>query len=89
MLYLCGSLHGRRNDPLCTKALQRRAAAHQALGQHGLAVTDLERALGTLGGGDKEVAAQLARARALREEAAKQKHVDKAVSAGSLVDVCV
>ncbi|KAI8463589.1 MAG: hypothetical protein J3K34DRAFT_526875 [Monoraphidium minutum] len=86
VLYLQEHLHARPRDPLCAKALQRRAAALQALGQHGRAAADLARALQVLGGADREVEAALRRALAMEEEGAKQrraaKALDKAKAAG-------
>jgi hypothetical protein len=80
VLHISGVLHGSARTPLCAKALQRRAAALQALGQHGRAVADLEGALDALGGADAEVERQLARARAMAEEAARQRRAMAAVS---------
>jgi tetratricopeptide (TPR) repeat protein len=79
VLHIADALHGRPRDPLCVKALMRRAAALQGLDQHGRAVADLERALQLCGGRDGEVVDQLRRARVLAEERARHKQAEKAV----------
>ncbi len=82
MLHIADFLHNNKRDPLCVKALQRRAEAYRALQQHGRAVADLQRAA-DLEPGNAEVARQLARARQDDEEARKQRAIAKAVSKGA------
>lgn len=84
VLHIADALHNTPRDPLCVKALQRAAAARQALGQHGRAAEDLRRALDISGGSDAEIEAALRRAELLGEEAARQKRAVKALAkAGS------
>jgi hypothetical protein len=79
VLHIADALHNRPRDPLCVKALQRRAAALQGLDQHGRAVADLEKALEISGGGDREIQEQLRKAQLLREEGRRQRRAAKAV----------
>ncbi|WIA44309.1 hypothetical protein OEZ86_007106 [Tetradesmus obliquus] len=79
VLHLADVLHNMPQHPLCVKALQRRAAARQALGQHSKAVEDLTAAAAMLPG-DKELTEQLARAQLLLQESRAAKRQASLVS---------
>ncbi|GLC44336.1 hypothetical protein PLESTB_000480900 [Pleodorina starrii] len=78
VLSIADFLHNNKRDPLCVKALQRRAEAYRALQQYGKAVQDLEAAL-DIEPGNAEAAKQLVKARQEDEEARKQRAIAKAV----------
>jgi len=80
VLHIADVLHGRPNDPLCVKALQRRAAALEALDQPKRAVKDLEAALAITGGRCTEIEEQLRRAWVVVREVKLRKQIHKAVS---------
>ncbi|KAG2450163.1 hypothetical protein HYH02_000265 [Chlamydomonas schloesseri] len=82
VLSIADFFNNNKHDPLCVKALQRRAEAYRALQQTGRAVQDLQAAL-ELDPKNGEVAKQLARARLEDEEARKQRAVAKAVAKGA------
>eukprot|EP00884_Botryococcus_braunii_P022874 jgi/Botrbrau1/9270/Bobra.180_1s0027.1 len=69
-------LHNRPDDPLCVKALQRRAAARRELKHFKAAMEDLQKAC-ALAPSDSEVQAQLVAARKDFEEHQKGKRVQK------------
>eukprot|EP00198_Chlamydomonas_reinhardtii_P013934 XP_001703271.1 TPR domain-containing protein [Chlamydomonas reinhardtii] len=79
VLSIADFFHNNKNDPLCVKALQRRAEAYRALQQTSRAVEDLQAAL-DMDPKNGEVAKQLARARLEDVEARKQRAVAKAVA---------
>ncbi|KAG2442702.1 hypothetical protein HXX76_002785 [Chlamydomonas incerta] len=82
VLSIADFFHNNKNDPLCVKALQRRAEAYRALQQTGRAVEDLQAAL-DMDPKNAEVAKQLARARLEDDEARKQRAVARAVAKGA------
>ncbi|WIA23793.1 hypothetical protein OEZ85_013473 [Tetradesmus obliquus] len=82
VLHLADVLHNTPQHPLCVKALQRRAAARQALGQHSKAVEDLTEAAAMLPG-DKELTEQLARAQLLLQESRAAKRQASLVASSS------
>ncbi|GIL99722.1 hypothetical protein Vretimale_4862 [Volvox reticuliferus] len=78
VLSIAEFLHNNKKDPLCVKALQRRAEAYRALQQPGRAVKDLEAAL-EIEKGNAEVEKQLGKAKLEDDEARKQRAIAKAV----------
>ncbi|KXZ56527.1 hypothetical protein GPECTOR_1g473 [Gonium pectorale] len=86
VLSIAEFFHNNKKDPLCVKALQRRAEAYRSLQQHGRAVADLEAAL-EMDPANGEAAKQLATARQEEDEARKQRAITKAVRRGAAAAV--
>ncbi|GLI69147.1 hypothetical protein VaNZ11_013704 [Volvox africanus] len=78
VLSIADFLHNNKKDPLCVKALQRRAEAYRALQQPARAVKDLEAAL-EIEPGNAEVEKQLGKAKLEDDEARKQRAIVKVV----------